>query len=197
MEGEEGCREVGTEEEQNNIIEEELAGAIAAGKAPQFEVVKCNLQNSYARTRRGTASRLHLELVLLLDGRLIVITDRQAVKTRVKNGHAFDGRLGSVDLLERAFRRALQRRWPKVGQYLKEMRIGSYSVFAADYAQSHHVRVTFRTSCYERQALRTVVREGVDTLGVTRDALATIFHWVAWRLLRRLRGEQRKNGNSC
>lgn len=197
MEGEEGCREVGTDEEQNSTIEKELAGAIAAGKAPQFEVARCRLVNDYVREGETARTKLELYFILLADGRLVEIVDEQILEDCVKNGHAFDGRLGSVDLLERVFRTALKNRWPEIEQYLANVEVKSYWVFAADYNQSHHVQVTFRVSCNGGQTVHAVKCEGTDTIRETHGALTTIFHWVAWRLLRRLRGEQRKNGNSC
>lgn len=182
----------------DNPIERELAGAIAAGKAPQFEVARCRLVNDYTRGDNHPAhTKLELYFILLADGRLVEIADEQMLEDCVKNGHAFDGRLGSVDLLERVFRSALKNRWPEIEQYLADVEVKSYWVFAADYNQSHHVQVTFGVSCNGGRTVHRVKCEGVDTIRETHGALATIFHWVAWRLLRRLRGEQRRNGHSC
>ncbi len=193
MEGKEGCQGVRAEEERNDVIGRELAGAIAAGKAPQFGVVRFRVHNDWID---ANSSLLKIDLALILDGELVEILDERVVEERAKNGHAFDGRLGSIDLMERALRGALQKRWPEIKRHLDEVQIVSYCAFTADYAKSHHVQVTFKVACGKGYALRPVVREGVDTIGKTRHTLVVIFHWLAWRLLRRLRGEQRKNGNS-
>jgi len=193
-EGKEGCL---GDEAEDGTIEKELAGAIAAGKAPQFEVIDFWQSNRRTRTKRSVRNQLGFDLVLLLDGRLIEITAQQTLRKRVKNGHAFVGRLGSVDLMECTLRRAILRRWPKFRPYLERVRIDDYSAVTAACKQSHHVRATFRVICREGAAPRAVTLEGVDTIDTTFNALAMIFHWLSWRLLRRLRGEQRKNGNLC
>ncbi|MBU1146360.1 hypothetical protein KKD80_02320 [Patescibacteria group bacterium] len=195
MEEKKGCRGNRVDdEEQKGAIEKELEGAIVAGKAPSFEVIGYNQQNRRMRTKKSVRVQLSFNLVLLLDGRLIEVTAKQTLRRRTKNGRAFDGRLGSVDLMERALRGAILRRWPKIRSYLKQMRISDYSAVAADYNQSHHVRPTFRVICHEGSAPRAVTLEGVDTIDTTFDALVIVFHWLSWRLLRRLRGEERKNG---
>ncbi|MBI5071282.1 hypothetical protein HZB93_00045 [Candidatus Falkowbacteria bacterium] len=179
-----------------NSLERELAGAIAAGKAPQFEVLSFGFHKQRRVDDGKVASCFRIEISTLLDGQVVEIADEQAVSQRVKNGAAFEGRLGSVDLMERALRKALIKRWPEIEQHLGCVRIVGYSVFAVDYEHSHHVQVTFKVTCREGKEPHTVTREGVDTLGVTFDSLVTIYHWVAWRLLRRLRGERRENGQS-
>jgi hypothetical protein len=191
MDKTEGCQGVRAEEEQKDVIERELAGAIAAGKAPQFKVVRFEANNGWVDE---SSSRLKIDLALLLDGQLVQVLDERVIEERPKNGHAFDGRLGSIDVMEGALRRALQERWPEIRQYLEEVKIVSYCAFTADYAQSHHVQVTFKIIYGKGEAPRAVVREGVDTIGKTRYTLVTIFRWLAWRLLRRLRGEKRERG---
>jgi hypothetical protein len=187
----EGCQGGWVKEGQNDAISRELAGAMAAGKAPQFEVVRFEANNGWVDE---SSSRIKIDLALILDGQLVQVLDERVIEERPKNGAAFDGRLGSIDVMECALRRALQERWPEIRQYLEKVEIVSYCAFTADYKQSHHVQVTFKIICDKDETPRAVVREGVDTIGKTRYTLVTIFRWLAWRLLRRLRGEKRARG---
>lgn len=175
----------------SNTIVQELAGAIAAGTAPQFHVVTFKADNHWVDE---TSSWLRVHLVLLLDGQLVEIVDERVVKEREKNGRAYDGELGSVDVMRCALRGALQRRWPEIAQYLEEVRVEGYCAFESELDRSHHIQISFKVACSQDEPLRPVTNEGVDTIGKTRLALIKTYHWIAWRLLRRLRGEERKNG---
>ena len=190
-EGKEGCRGV---EVEDGTIEKELAGAVAAGKAPSFRVVTFKVDNHWINE---SSSWLKLHLILSLDGQLVEIVDERVVEEREKNGHAYDGELGSVDLIRCALHGAVRQRWPEIEQYLEEVRIVGYCAFESELDRSHHVQVSFKVACGKDEALRPVTSEGVDTIGRTRLTLIKIYRWVVWRFLRRLRGEQRKNEHSC
>lgn len=192
MEEKKGCRGNRVDdEEQKGAIEKELEGAIVAGKAPQFEVVRFEVTNGWIDR---DSSRLKIDLALILDGELIEVLDERVLRESPKNGHAFDGELGSIDLLKCSLHAALYKRWPEMGEYLEEVRVVGYNAFESELDQSHHVQISFKVACRKDGALHPVTSEGVDTIGKTRLILITIYHWVAWRLLRRLRGEERKNG---
>ncbi len=183
----------GEESETNNTIEKELAGAIAAGRAPQFHVVTFKVDNHWIDE---CSSWVKVHLVLSLDDQLVEIVDERVIKDREKNGHAYDGELGSVDVVRCALHEAVRRRWPEIEQYLEEVRVVGYCAFESEFDRSHHVQISFKVSCSKDKPLRPVTSEGVDTIGKTRLALIKTYHWIAWRLLRRLRGEERKNGGS-
>lgn len=186
--------ELVTEDWRNNLLEKELLGAIAAGKAPRFEVFVFDFRKQRRVCEGQVEGSFQVSLGMLLDGQLVEVAEEQKLTRCEKKGDGFEGRIGSVDLMERALRKALLNRWPQIRWHLRQTRIVSYSATALDYQHSHRVQVTFGVVCRDDQAPRILVREGVDTLGVTFDSLTTIYHWVAWRLLRRLRGEKRGNG---
>lgn len=184
----------------NNLIERELAGAVAAGKAPQFHVQSRNSQNSEwtmgeGEEKRGE-DRLSITLALLLDGKTIIHTKEQTVK-QVPRGLAYEGKMGSVDIMETVLREAIVLRWPELGPELAKIRTDSYAVHAigarrADNSEEHHVQVHFRVWVDGCREPYPISRAGVDTVKITFYALVDVYRWFVWRTLRRLRGEARK-----
>ncbi len=187
---------------QDGRIERELAEAIAAGKAPQFEVQSYDLHNRYwsmgqGKERRGE-KRLHMTLSLVLDSQPIIHIKEQTVAKRTKRGIAYEGKMGTVDIMETVLREAIVLRWPEIGPELAKIKTASYAVHAVgasrgDSQEEHHVQVHFRVVADGCQETCVVSGEGVDSIGITFDALTTVYHWFVWRTLRRLRGEARKS----
>jgi len=184
-----------------SVIERELGEAIEAGKAPQFEVQSRDFHNSFWSMGEGDAkrgeSRLQMTVSLLLDGQPIVHAREQAVR-QSKRGIAYEGRMGSIDIMETTLREAIVLRWPEIGPELAKIKTASYAVHAVGAAQSdsreeHHIQVHFRVVVDGCQEPCIISREGVDSIGLTFEALVTVYHWFIWRVLRRLRGEARKS----
>jgi len=187
---------------RNSMIERELKEAIAAGKAPQFDIQSYDLHNRYRSMGQGDGrqgeKRLHMTLSLILDSQPVIHFKEQTVAKRAKRGIAYDGRMGSVDIMETVLREAIVLRWPEIGPELTKIRTASYAVHAVgatqdDNHEEHHIQVHFRVIVDGCQEPCVVSREGVDSIGLTFEALVTIYHWFVWRVLRRLRGEARKS----
>jgi hypothetical protein len=186
------------------VIERELGEATAAGKAPQFEVQGFDFHNCRwgmgAGEKKQGEKRLRVALSLLLDDQPIIHVKEQTVK-QARRGIAYEGKMGSVDVMETALREAIVLRWPELGSELAKIRTASYAVHAVGAAEGdieeHHVQVHFRVIVEGCREPCVVSREGVDTISSTFDALLMIYHWFVWRVLRRLRGEARKNGKSA
>lgn len=186
---------------QDSRIERELAAAIVAGKAPQFEIQSRDFHNTewsmgQAGSGRGE-SRLQMTVSLLLDGQPIIHSREQAVRFE-KKGIAYEGRMGSVDIMETVLREAIVQRWPEIGPELAKIKTTSYAVHAlgaadGDSRDEHHVQVHLRVVFEGCSEPCSISREGVDSVGVTFSALVTVYHWFVWRTLRRLRGEARRN----
>ncbi len=187
-----GGKESFAVERSGIFLEKELSGAIAAGKAPQFEVFSFDFHKQRRVCNGKVVSYFQVTIAALLDKQVIEVIDGQTISRCEKIESTFDGRLGSVDLIERALRQILLKRWPQIGWHLKQVRIVGYSAIAIDYERGPRVQVTLGVVYRGNQTPRIVVREGVDTLGVAFDSLVTIYHLVAWRILRRLRVEMRK-----
>lgn len=164
------------------LLSEELGSAIAKGLAPGFEVVVTSFQHEMT----SVSVNRHFILRVKLDGE-IVSTDVERQNDRelpaVNRDGAFPGALGSVDLIQQAFLRALQQRWPHLAEAAARTELCDYSVHAVGDDKSHQVEVTLtlRLPNGEEWAVR---EEGVDTIGLTIDGMQKIYHWLAWRLLR-------------
>lgn len=180
-------------------IEKMLADAVASGEAPQVEVRSYDLHNcywsmGYGDSRRGE-KRLRMTVSLLLDGQPIIHSKEQTVQP-TKRGIVYEGRLGSVDIMETVLREALVLRWPEIGPALTKIKTTSYAVHAVgaenDNCDEHHVQVHLRAIVDGCDVTCVVSREGVDSIGLTFDVLVTIYHWYVWRVFRRLRGEKRR-----
>lgn len=189
---------------RDDRIDRELAEAIRTGKAPQFEVQSFDFHNSLWTMGSGKQKqgekRLRMTLSLLLDGQSIIHAKEQTVN-KSRRGLAYEGRMGSVDIMETALREAIVLRWPEMGLELVKIKTGSYAVHAIgathdDGREDCHVQVHLRVIVEGCQEACVVSREGVDSIGITLDALLTIYHWFSWRALRRLRGEAREKKRS-
>lgn len=169
---------------------QELESAIECGKAPEFQVV------SYQTVNGGNLEgepQITVKLVLLLDGQQVEKTAGQQV-SRTRRIHGFGGRLGTIDLIERAYREALAERWPEIRELLNEFNTPGYSVVAMGLStgpegSEHHVQVSMQVM--NGRTHGGIVNEGVDTIQEVVRTYKTAFHWLAWRLLRRVRGEAR------
>ena len=198
MEGKRGClggedvdRVVVVKALEVEAVKRELEEAVALGEAPKLEGVKFEVTNHWVDEKK---SWLRTHLRLILDGQLVEVVDERVIEEKEKNGHAYDGELGSFDLMKGVLGEALRKRWPEIEQYLNEVRVEGYCAFESEFDRSHHIQISFKVAFNKDEALRPVKSEGVDTIGKTRLTLITIYHLVAWRLLRRLRGEKRARG---
>lgn len=171
---------------QHVEIREELSRVAAAGKLPQFELMKYLTENSGGLE---DAPRIKVKVWMLLKGRRIIITNSTHAR-RIKKGSAYDGRLGTVDLLEGALRAAIVKRWPELESGLNEFLTSSYAVHAIGDESSHIVRVIAKVE--NHRTCGGVACKGVDTFQTTLRAMCMIYNWVVWRLLRREKGRKRR-----
>jgi hypothetical protein len=174
------------------MIQEQLKAVIAKGKAPEFRVMDYHVHNG-GNLEAGPS--ISVTLRLLLEGQEVTKTVSQQVCRVPGNGTSgFSGRLGTIDLVENAFREALSERWPKIGRLLEGFETPGYSVMAmgahmGPCGNEHHVKVVMQVK--NGQSHGGVVEEGVDTIQEVVRVYQTVFHWLAWRLLRRVRGQER------
>ena len=169
---------------------QELESAIRSGKAPEFEVM------SYQTVNGGDLEgepQITVELVLVLDGQQVKKNVGRQV-SRTRHVHGYIGRLGTIDLIERAYREALAERWPEIKDLLLEFNTPGYSVVAMGLSSGpegseHHVQVSMQV--VNGRSHGGIVNEGVDTIQEVVRTYKMAFHWLAWRLLRRMRGEAR------
>jgi hypothetical protein len=168
---------------------EELSRAVEAKKAPVFKLLSYSFLN---RKEKEGYYRIKIDLRLLLDGQEIEVSKEQVKKKEEEikvEKHAFNGKLGSFDLIESAFQEAIQKRWPKLS-FLK--RTESYAVHALSNDSSYQVQVLLGIK-NDRGTSRYVVKLiGIDTVATTIEGLTLIYHWLTWRGLRRLRGKERQ-----
>ncbi len=173
-------------EVQQVEILKELDRVETAGKLPEFKLLKYLAENS---STLDNAPHIRVKVWTMLGGRRIIVTNSTHAH-RTKNGLAYNGRLGTFDLLEGALRVAIVKRWPKLENGLKEFSTPSYAVHAIGDESSHVVRVIAKVK--NHRTCGGVVCKGVDTFQTTLRAMCLIYHWVLWRLLRREKGCNRR-----
>jgi hypothetical protein len=170
-------------------ISRQLAGVRGSGKAPEFEILDFSLYIG----GDSEIQKFRFSLVILIDGEKIEVIeeDECCPGSSPKKGSGFRGKIDSVNMMDRAFRRAILKRYPEL-TIIEEFCFSSYVVHAVDTSGvGHHVQVVMGLENHKgRWTLRLV---GSDISQLTLKGFHNIYHWMLWRLLRRQRGEARRS----
>lgn len=169
---------------------EALAGVTASGKKPEFVILSVR----QAREDRDLGSEEEKTIVkitvrLKLNGKQVCVIARNPQSARVTSEN-----IGQLDLLERAFQRAIVKRWPRLAIPMAEVKRTLYCAHTIKYPAERQVEVVMRL----REANKEICEhlKGADTLKLNVAVLGRVYRWATWRMLNRLRGldHVRQNG---
>lgn len=191
-------------------VEAELQKALQTGEAPAFDVrYDLRYSGKYKSPKSDATQRQNNQILMFVDmkidgedgenGSFCVRLQRQ-VRNRPMAA-SYSGRLGTIDIFEKALEKTLLKKWPKFNPYINKLKITHYAVHALGDLKKHQVQVILRVALKNngdsgKRVIRgTIVKEGYDALGLTFEGLLIIYNWFAWRILRRINGEKRALDN--
>lgn len=179
-------------------VEQELLTA-HDGHVPAFQG-RYNLHSSSTiHDGQLDNSAKFITLTLSLEGQRIIITRQRTYRTASqkidsddKDPVTYNGRLGSIDLIEEAIKAAIAQRWPQLAQYIDNVKTTDYAVHAIGNLETHNVSVHLQVSITNGKVIKgRISKVGSDSIDISFQALMTIYNWVAWKLLRRINGEEK------